>query len=56
MENKQLTPTQAFEVIFQMTGQLQLNRQDSTLLDSSLRALAQLLPVEQKEDNTVKND
>lgn len=53
MENKELEPKQAFEVIYQMTGQLQLNRKDAALLDSSLRALATMLP---KEENEKLND
>jgi len=52
MENKQIEPKQAFEILYQMTGTLQLNRQDAAILDSSLRALAQLLTVEQSEEKT----
>lgn len=52
MENKQLEPKQAFQIIYEMTGTLQLNRQDAAILDSSLRALAQLLPVEQEDEKT----
>lgn len=50
MENKQLDLKSAFQIIDEMTGTLTLNRQDGALLDSSLRALAQLLPVEQPEE------
>lgn len=56
MEQTQLTPAQAFEILYQMTGTLQLNRKDATLLDGSLRALAQLLPVEQEKKEEVTND
>ncbi len=52
MENKQLTPKEAFSVVFQATGALQLNRADATVLDNSLRVLAGLLPVEEKQQNT----
>lgn len=55
MDNTQITPQQAFEVIFQMTGTLQLNRKDATLLDGSLRALAVLIPQEEKKEE-VNND
>lgn len=46
MEQKQLTPQQAFEVLYQATGALTLNRQDGQVLDASLRVLAQLVPQE----------
>lgn len=47
MEEKQLTPMQAFDVVYRATGALQLNRADSQVLDASLRVLAQLLPKEE---------
>lgn len=47
MENKQIEPTKAFEIIFQMTGQLTLNREQHAILDASLRSLAQLIPQEE---------
>jgi hypothetical protein len=50
MDNTQLTPAHAFEVIFQMTGTLQLNRKDSQILDSSLRTLAGLIPKEESKE------
>jgi len=53
MENKQIEPKQAFEVIYQMTGTLTLNRQDGALLDGALRSLAQLLPVDAPEEKAV---
>jgi hypothetical protein len=51
--NQQLLPQQAFEVIYRLTGNLTLNRQDGQLLDLSLRTIAQLLP---KEEGDKKND
>lgn len=56
MENKQIEPKQAFEILYQMTGTLQLNRQDAAILDGALRSIAQLLPVEQAEEKQFKND
>ncbi|MCX2474072.1 hypothetical protein OQZ33_07000 [Pedobacter sp. MC2016-05] len=47
MEQKQLTPQQAFEVLYSLTGTLTLNRHDGQVLDNSLRVLAQLLPQEE---------
>lgn len=44
MEQNQLTPVQAFKIIYEATGALQLNRQDSQVLDAALRSVAQLLP------------
>ena len=54
MENNQLTPQQAFEVIYRLTGNLTLNRADGQVLDLSLRTIAQLLPKEEEGDK--KND
>lgn len=51
MENNQLTPNQALEVIFKLTGQLQLNREQHTLLDASIRTIALLVPQEEGEQN-----
>lgn len=56
MENKQLTPSEAFSVVFQATGALQLNRADSSVLDNSLRVLAGLIPVEEKEITNDNNN
>lgn len=49
MENKQLSPVQAFEVVFTLTGQLTLNRENHAVLDGALRTLAGLIPTEEKE-------
>jgi hypothetical protein len=46
MEEKQLTPAAAFEIVYRATGTLQLNRADSQLLEASLRVLASLIPNE----------
>ena len=46
MENQQLTPTAAFEIVYRATGALQLNRADNQLLEASLRVLASLIPNE----------
>lgn len=51
--NTQLTPQQALEVLYKLTGQLQLNRETHALMDNSIRVLAQLLP---KEEGETKND
>ena len=56
MESKQLAPLEAFNVVFQATGALQLNRADSSVLDSALRTLAGLIPVEEKELNNDNNN
>lgn len=42
--NTQITPQQALEVVFKLTGQLQINRETHALLDNSIRVLAQLIP------------
>lgn len=44
MENQQLTPAAAFEIVYRATGALQLNRADSQILEASLRVLASLIP------------
>jgi len=44
MEKQNLTPETAFEVVYNATGTLQLNRADSQLLEASLRILAGLIP------------
>lgn len=49
MEEKQLTPAAAFEIVYRATGALQLNRADSQLLEASLRVLASLIPNEATE-------
>lgn len=54
MEQKNITPIQAFEIIFQMTGQLQLNRADASVLDSALRTLAPL--VQEKNEGEINNE
>jgi len=54
MEQKQLTHQEAFGVIYQMTGQLALNRADAQVLDNSLRVLATLLPQEEVAAEEVK--
>lgn len=46
MEEKQLTPAAAFEIVYRATGALQLNRADSQILEASLRVLASLIPNE----------
>ena len=46
MEKQQLTPQNAFQIIFEMTGTLQLNRKDSHLLNEALKQIASLLPQE----------
>lgn len=46
MEEKQLTPAAAFEIVYRATAALQLNRADSQLLEASLRVLASLIPNE----------
>jgi hypothetical protein len=46
MEEKQLTPAAAFEIVYRATGSLQLNRADNQLLEASLRVLASLIPSE----------
>lgn len=51
MEEKQLTPAAAFEIVYRATGALQLNRADSQLLESALRTLASLIPQEQDQEN-----
>lgn len=44
MEEQQLTPETAFEIVYNATGALQLNRADAKVLDASLRILAGLIP------------
>jgi hypothetical protein len=46
MEEKQLTPAAAFEIVYRATGALQLNRADNQILEASLRILASLIPSE----------
>lgn len=46
MENQQLTPPAAFEIVYRATGALQLNRADNQLLEASLRVLASSIPNE----------
>ncbi|WP_162799906.1 hypothetical protein [Pedobacter jeongneungensis] len=48
MDEKKLTPAQAFDIIYQATAALPLNRADSRLLDYAFRVLAQLLPNEEQ--------
>ncbi|WP_316736254.1 hypothetical protein [Pedobacter aquatilis] len=55
MENKELTPPQAFEVIYQLTGGLQLNRADSDVLNRALGTLAQLVQATTKQENINDN-
>ena len=52
MENKELAPAQAFEVVYQATGALQLNRQDSIILNQSLAVLANLVKA---TEETIQN-
>ena len=54
MEEKQLTPAAAFDIVYRATGALQLNRADSQLLDAALRVLASLVPQEQNPENNQK--
>lgn len=54
MENKNITTAQAFEVVYQLTGQLQLNRVDSEVLNRALGTLAQL--VQQQDNKEIIND
>lgn len=52
-QQNNITAPQAFEIIFQVTGQLQLNRKDSEVLNNSLRVLAALVAAqEQPEQKT----
>jgi len=51
MEEKQLTPAAAFEIVYRATGALQLNRADSQLLEAALRTIASLIPQEQNPEN-----
>jgi len=51
MEEKQLTPAAAFEIVYRATGALQLNRADSQLLEAALRTLATLIPQEHSQEN-----
>ncbi|GAA3971235.1 hypothetical protein GCM10022246_24660 [Pedobacter ginsengiterrae] len=54
MEEKQLTPAAAFDIIYRATGALQLNRADSQLLEAALRTIASIIPQEknpQSEQN-----
>ncbi|WP_157262852.1 hypothetical protein [Pedobacter steynii] len=44
MEEQQLTPKTAFEIVYNATGALQLNRTDARVLDAALRVLAGLIP------------
>ena len=51
-QQNNITAPQAFEVLYQMTGQLQLNRKDSEVLNSSLRVLAALVAAQETESQT----
>ncbi|WP_316768693.1 hypothetical protein [Pedobacter frigiditerrae] len=42
-----MTPAQAFEIVYRLTGTLQLNRVDNQILDTALRTLALLIPKEE---------
>lgn len=42
-----MTPAQAFEIVYRLTGTLQLNRVDGQILETALRTLASLIPREE---------
>jgi hypothetical protein len=46
MENKELTPAQALELIYKVTGSLQLSRPDHQTIEQALHTLAALLPAQ----------
>ncbi|WP_158798104.1 hypothetical protein [Pedobacter sp. L105] len=54
MEQKELTPQQALQVIYHATGELLLNRLDGQALDRALQVLVNF--IQEQTKTTEKND
>lgn len=51
MENNTITPVQALELIYKVTGNIQLARQDHQMVEKAIQVLAGLLPKEEKPED-----
>lgn len=51
MEQNNITPQQALELIYKVTGSIQLNRTDHQMVEKAIKVLAGLLPVEENKEN-----
>jgi hypothetical protein len=49
MEQKELTPSQALNLIYQVLGEIALKRTDAQQVDKAIAVLATLLPKEEGE-------
>lgn len=49
MENQQLTPQQAIEILFKVTGEIALKRADSEMVMQALQVLNGLVPQDKPE-------
>ena len=50
IEQNNITPAQALELIYKVTGSIQLARQDHQMVEKAIQVLAGLLPAENKEN------
>lgn len=48
MEQKQLEPKQAIQIIYNALGQLALKREDHMLIEAAIKVMANLLPKEEE--------
>lgn len=50
MENNNITPVQALELLYKVTGTIQLNRQDHQMVENAIQVLAGLLPAQENKE------